>query len=129
MSGVFDEIIKIPSRVSFPTLPGKKDVNKELEKEDSDQINIEFDIDSKYVCEHFLYRSYFPLDGKNGTHSDSSKSNGMDKEFENIYLIICRNLVKNQRIILYRKFTCYQIKIMYILWEKYMLLIFSLNLK
>lgn len=51
VSGVFDEIIKIPSRVSFPSLPGKKEVTKELEKEDSDQINIEFDIDTKYVCE------------------------------------------------------------------------------
>ena len=133
VSGVFDEIIKIPSRVSFPSLPGKKDVNKELEKEDSDQINIEFDIDSKYVCEHFLYRSYFSLDGKNGTHSDSSKSNGMDKEFENNYLIICRYLKpckkSKDNFIAYRKFTCYQIKILYILWEKYMLLIFSLNLK
>ena len=30
MSGVFDEIIKIPSRVNFPSLPGKKDTNKEV---------------------------------------------------------------------------------------------------
>ena len=53
MSGVFDEIIKIPSRVNFPSLPGKKDSSKDGDKEDCDQINLEFDIDSKYVSRQF----------------------------------------------------------------------------
>ncbi|CAC5390196.1 SNX19 [Mytilus coruscus] len=48
MSGVFDEIIKIPSRVNFPSLPGKKDTNKEIEKNDCDQIAVDFDLDT--IC-------------------------------------------------------------------------------
>ncbi|XP_076072193.1 uncharacterized protein LOC143044184 [Mytilus galloprovincialis] len=47
MSGVFDEIIKIPSRVNFPSLPGKKETNKEVEKNDCDLIAVDFDLNTK----------------------------------------------------------------------------------
>ncbi|CAG2199652.1 SNX19 [Mytilus edulis] len=49
MSGVFDEIIKIPSRVNFPSLPGKKETNKEVEKNDCDLIAVDFDLNTKLV--------------------------------------------------------------------------------
>lgn len=58
MSGVFDEIIKIPSRVNFPSLPGKKETNKEVEKNDCDLIAVDFDLDTKRVIINKQFQSF-----------------------------------------------------------------------